>query len=433
MLIYYVIARVARYMQSKSKVSLVFLQWAFYSSAQDIFEVNMSDKQIAFLDLAMLTIEKAAIKKLIFSRPKDSEITKATARLCENRGRRMLSVEYNLPGNTVSQRNYYGEAMRGEIERLLGEYGQANLLTSLGDAEWKVSKSGKEALLGYDKLERKLNSDNAGFVAAIEALDKEKNYILSGKEEFLKRLGISSSDGRVHDKKQGKYRQINRFLEHIEDVYPSLPSEGVINVFDLCCGKSYLSFAVYYFLTEVKGREVNMLGVDLKRDVILWCEKLALELGFTGMRFLVEDVTKTPSDVKPDMVISLHACDIATDIVINTAIRMEAGVILSTPCCHRYLNDKIKADELEFVTRYPHLRNKLCEAVTDAIRAARLEGAGYSVSVMELTDPDDTPKNTLIRAIKKKGSTDTAKNIENYEKLLSFILGDGKESYLKGI
>lgn len=393
----------------------------------------MSDKQTAFLDLSLLAIEKAAIKKLIFSRPKDSEITKAAARLCENRGRRMLSVEYSLPGNTVSQKNFYGEAMKGEIERLLWEYGQANLLTILGDAEWKVSKSGKEALLGADKLERKLNNGNSGFVAAVEALDKEKNYILSGNEEFLKRLGISSSDGRVHDKKQGKFRQINRFLEHIEDVYSSLPTEGIINVFDLCCGKSYLSFAVYYYLTEVKGREVNMLGVDLKRDVILWCERLAMELGFTGMRFLVEDVTKTPADVKPDMVISLHACDIATDIVINTAIRMGARVILSTPCCHRYLNDKIKADELEFVTKYPHLRNKICEAVTDAIRAARLEGAGYSVSVMELTDPDDTPKNTLIRAIKKNGGIDTTKNIENYEKLLSFVLGDSKESYLKGI
>lgn len=393
----------------------------------------MSDKQTAFLNLSLLAIEKAAIKKLIFSRPKNSEIIKAAARLCENRGRRMLSVEYSLPGNTVSQKNFYGEAMKGEIERLLWEYGQANLLTSLGDAEWKVSKSGKEALLGADKLDRKLNNGNSGFVAAVEALDKEKNYILSGNEEFLKRLGISSSDGRVHDKKQGKFRQINRFLEHIEDVYSSLPAEGIINVFDLCCGKSYLSFAVYYYLTEVKGREVNMLGVDLKRDVILWCERLAMELGFTGMRFLVEDVTKTPADVKPDMVISLHACDIATDIVINTAIRMEARVILSTPCCHRYLNDKIKADELEFVTKYPHLRNKICEAITDAIRAARLEGAGYSVSVMELTDPDDTPKNTLIRAIKKNGGIDTTKNIENYEKLLSFVLGDGKESYLKGI
>ena len=393
----------------------------------------MSENQNAFIRLAALAIERAVIKKLIFSRPKATEISKATARLCENRGRRMLAMEYSLPGNTVSQKNFYGDAMMEEIERLLGEYGQANLLTTLGDAEWKISKSGKEALLGGDKLKRKLEAGTDGFETAIESLDKEKNYILSGNEEFLKRLGISSLDGRVHDKKQGKFRQINRFLEHIENVYPSLPKEGEISIFDLCCGKSYLSFAVYYYLTAVKGREVKMLGVDLKRDVILWCERLALDLGFTGMRFLVEDVTKTPVDEKPHIVISLHACDIATDIVINTAIKLGAEVILSTPCCHRYLNDKISAEELEFVTKYPHLRNKLCEAVTDAIRAARLEGAGYSVTVMELTDPDDTPKNTLIRAIKKKGADHSEKNTENYEKLLSFILGDGKESYLKGI
>lgn len=383
------------------------------------------------MQLALSAIEKQQIKKLIFSRPNEGEITKAAARLCENRGRRMLSFEYSLPGNTVSQKNFYGEAMGEEIVRLLSSYGQANLLTKIGDAEWKTSKSGKEALLGADKLMRKLDSSSTNFEAAIESLDKEKNYILRGDEEFLIRLGISSRDGRIHDKKQGKFRQINRFLEHIEDVYGSLPKDGDLTVYDLCCGKSYLSFAVYYYLTAVKGRRVNMLGIDLKRDVILWCEKLATELGFTGMKFMVEDVTKTPSDVTPHMVISLHACDIATDIVINTAVRLGAGVILSTPCCHRYLNDKVSADPLGFVTKYPHLRNKLCEALTDAIRAARLESHGYAVSVMELTDPDDTPKNTLIRAIKRAAEAKNSK--ENYDKILSFVLGDGKDDYLKGI
>ena len=391
----------------------------------------MTEKQTSFLQLALAAIERQAIKKLIFSRPIEGEINKAAARLCENRGRRMLSFEYSLPGNTVSQKNFYGEAMGEEISRLLCSYGQANLLTALGDAEWKTSKSGKEALLGADKLMRKLDSPTPSFEAAIESLDKEKNYILRGDEDFLIKLGISSRDGRVHDKKQGKFRQINRFLEHIEDVYGSLPKDGELTVYDLCCGKSYLSFAVYYYLTAVKGRGVKMLGIDLKRDVILWCERLALELGFSGMKFMVEDVTKTPSDVTPDMVISLHACDIATDIVINTAARLGARVILSTPCCHRYLNDKVAAPGLDFVTRYPHLKNKLCEALTDAIRAARLEALGYAVSVMELTDPDDTPKNTLIRAIKKNS---VAKNSEeNYDKILSLVLGDGKENYLKGI
>ena len=390
----------------------------------------MTENQAYFLELTLKAIEKQLIKKLIFSRPNEGEITKVAARLCQNRGRKMLSFEYTLPGNTVSQKNFYGETMGEEISRLLCSYGQANLLTSLGDAEWKTSKSGKEALLGAEKLMRKIEGANSNFEAAIESLDKEKNYILRGTEDFLIKLGISSKEGRVHDKKQGKFRQINRFLEHIEDAYSSLPWEGELTVFDLCCGKSYLSFAVYYYLTAIKGREVNMLGIDLKRDVILWCEKLALELGFSGMKFMVEDVTKTPADKQPDMVISLHACDIATDIVINTAIRLGAKVILSTPCCHRYLNDKVAAPGLEFVTKYPHLRNKLCEALTDAIRAARLESEGYAVSVMELTDPDDTPKNTLIRAIKKNGAKH---NKENYDRILTTVLGDGKENYLKGI
>ena len=390
----------------------------------------MTENQAYFLELTLKAIEKQLIKKLIFSRPNEGEITKVAARLCQNRGRKMLSFEYTLPGNTVSQKNFYGETMGEEISRLLCSYGQANLLTSLGDAEWKTSKSGKEALLGAEKLMRKIEGANSNFEAAIESLDKEKNYILRGTEDFLIKLGISSKEGRVHDKKQGKFRQINRFLEHIEDAYSSLPKEGELRVYDLCCGKSYLSFAVYYYLTAIKGREVNMLGIDLKRDVILWCEKLALELGFSGMKFMVEDVTKTPADKQPDMVISLHACDIATDIVINTAIRLGAKVILSTPCCHRYLNDKVAASGFEFVTKYPHLRNKFCEALTDAIRAARLESEGYAVSVMELTDPDDTPKNTLIRAIKKNGAKH---NKENYDKILTTVLGDGKENYLKGI
>ena len=394
----------------------------------------MTEKQLALIDLAMQTIEGEIMKKLIFSRPLASEITKVSARLCNHRGRRMLSVEYSLPGNTVSQKNLFGNAMWAEMESLINEYGQVNLITTLGDAEWKISKSGKEALLGADKLQRKIAAGTTSFEVAIESLDKEKNYILRGDEEFLKRLGISSSDGRVHDKKRGKFRQINRFLEHIEDVYSEMNADGELLIYDLCCGKSYLSFAVYYYLTAIKGREVKMLGIDLKRDVILWCERLAEELGFSGMRFVVDDVTKTPLDFTPDMVISLHACDIATDIVINTAIRLSAKVILSTPCCHRYLNDKIVAKELSFVTDYPHLRNKICEAVTDAIRAQRLKCAGYAVSVMELTDPDDTPKNTLIRAIKKNHSEKTTSiAIENYKNILSFVLGDNKENYLKGI
>ncbi len=346
-----------------------------------------------FISLICLSVSREVLKKLVFSRPKVSEITKVTARLVSHRGKRLLAFEYSLPGNTVSHRNIPEREVEKELLSLLSEYRQSNLITTLGEAEFKTSKSGSEVILGGAALLARLEGESSDFERAIEALDREKNYILKGDEPFLKKLGISAENGRVHDKKQGKFRQINRFLEHIEDIYSKLRGDGELVIYDLCCGKSYLSFAVYYYLTEIKGRRVSMLGADLKRDVIVWCESVARELKYDGMRFLCEDIGKLALESSPDMVISLHACDIATDIVIDTAIRLGAKIVLSTPCCHRYLSDKVKAAELEFVTDYPHISGKLCEALTDALRALRLRGAGYSVSALELTDPENTPKN----------------------------------------
>ena len=388
-----------------------------------------------FLALVSDTFEKEVLKKLVFSRPRSSEITKVSARLCAHRGRKILALEYSLPGNTVSQKNISQAELSSTLTELLSEYRQANLITTLGDAEWKHSKSEKEVLLGADALKRKLGGEQAAFEIAIEALDKRKNYVLTGNEDFLISLGVSDKSGRVHDKKQGKFRQINRFLEHIEGIYSKLPHDKKLLIYDLCCGKSYLSFAVYYYLTEVKKREVELLGIDLKRDVITWCDSLARELGYNGMRFICDDVTNTPDDITPDMVISLHACDIATDIVINRAVALGAGVILSTPCCHNYLNDKILADVLSFVTSHPQLRGKLCEAITDAIRLARMEAAGYKVSALELTDPENTPKNTLLRAVRDRSVSQSELELRKnrYDEILKFILGDKKDDYLKEI
>lgn len=392
-------------------------------------------KATEFLSLVKRSFEKETLKKLVFSRPDGSEVSKISGRLVAHRGKRLLAMEYSLPGNTVSHKNLGEDILESELLTLIKSYRQVNLITQIGDAEYKRSKEGKEVILGGDNLKRKLEGISPAFESAIEALDKKKNYILSGEEEFLKRLGISSSDGRVHDKKQGKYRQINRFLEHIENIYPKLPEKGEIRIYDLCCGKSYLSFAVYYYLTAVKGRQVYLYGADLKRDVIIWCEGLARELGYSGMHFEVCDILKIAPDEKPDMVISLHACDIATDIVLDTAMRLDAKIILSTPCCHKYLNGKVVAEELKFVTDYPHISNKLCEAITDALRLARLKAGGYNVSALELTDPENTPKNTLIKAVKssKMSEKERQKNENEYKSMLSFVLGEGADKYLSEI
>lgn len=388
-----------------------------------------------FTELVCSAFRAETVKKITFSKPISSEVTKISCREVAHRGKRLLRAEYSLPGNTVSQRNIGEDDLAGEIETLCGEYAQINLITTQGDAEYKRSKKGKITVIGGDALAKRIAGGTPDFERAIGELDRKKNYILDGNEKFLIKLGISSADGRIHDKKQGKFRQINRFLEHLEGVYPKLPEEGELVIYDLCCGKSYLSFAVYYYLTEVKGRRVRMLGADLKRDVILWCEGLARELGYVGMRFEVADILTLPLTETPNMVISLHACDIATDIVLDTAIRLGAGVILSTPCCHRYLNGKVATKELAFVTEYPHIANKLCEALTDSIRLARLRANGYSVSALELTDPENTPKNTLIRAIKRERFSDeerTRATLE-YESILHYVLGEGAEYYLNEI
>lgn len=386
-----------------------------------------------FTALIVTAFRKEVLRKLVFSQPRGKDASKkVTARLCAHRGQRILAVEYALSGNTVSQKNVRESELDAFLPTLIAAYRQGNLLSALGDAEYKVSVKGKETLLGGAALSRRLSGEEPAFATALASLDKKKQYLLTGDEPFLRILGISDENGRVHDKKQGKFRQINRFLEHMEQMYGELPAEGVLTVYDLCCGKSYLSFAVYHYLTVMRGREVHMLGIDLKEDVIRFCERVAAELGFSGMRFHAADITKTPADTTPDMVISLHACDVATDIVLDTAVRLGARVILSTPCCHRYLTGKIRQEALSFVTRYPHLYGKLAEVMTDAIRAARLRAAGYRVTIAELTDPDDTPKNTLIRAVRVP-NIDTAGAGAEYDAILTYLLGDGKDSYLKDL
>ena len=390
-------------------------------------------KSDVFCGCVRSAFETGIIKKLVFSRPTASEIKKVSARLCSHRDKKILAFEYSLPGNTVSHRNVGSDALDTVLSELITEYSQANLITTLGDAEWRRAKR-TEVALGTDALMKKMTGQTPKFELAIESLDRKKNYILGGGEDFLITLGVSDKTGRVHDKKQGKFRQINRFLEHIEAVYKNLPANKPLTVYDLCCGKSYLSFAVYYYLTKVKGREVNLLGVDLKRDVIAWCDSTARALGYTGMKFLYDDIANVPKDTAVDMVISLHACDTATDIVLSCAAELGAKVILSTPCCHRYLNNKISAKELSFVTKHPQLSGKLCEAITDAIRLSRLECYGYTVMAKELTDPDDTPKNTLITAVKGSADEEAIRLAKaRYDAILNFVLGDRKSDYLKNI
>lgn len=360
-------------------------------------------------------ISGGMLQKLILSRPVDRTVKRAEGRLFDKKGERFLQLETFFRDGKARHENIPAEkAAEALLPLLLSDYRQTDLFTNVGSCELLISQKGRRTLRGGETLFHALGKQETDPNAALTgegdgaltggAHDHEKKYLLSGKNAaaFLMKLGVCDAKGRVFDKKRPKYRQINRFLEILEDVYSSLPGEGTLHVFDLCCGKSYLTFAVYYYLTEVKGRQVEMVGVDRKADVMEFCRRTAAELQLSGMRFLTMDLSDFHPDVPPHLVISLHACDIATDLVLAAAVSLRAGVILSVPCCHHEMMRQLRCDALSFLTEHSILKQKLCDAATDALRAKLLEAVGYSVTAMELIDPEETPKNVLLRAVKRK-------------------------------
>ncbi|MBP3436621.1 MAG: SAM-dependent methyltransferase [Clostridia bacterium] len=384
------------------------------------------------LDLAERCVYASLLKKIVFSKPRNSEFHKIEGVLRKHKENAVLAVSCYKDGKVFHRQLSFSEVF-AFLEEQIFAFDRVNLLAAEDSASFSRGKKGKTVLLGKEKIEGLLKNEKTFSVALTEGLNDAKNHILSGNEPFLKELGIADKNGRIHDKKQAKFRQINRFLEHIRDIEPYLPQEEPLFIYDLCCGKSYLSFAVYHYFVHIKKKQVDMLGMDLKRDCMEFCAATAKNLGFSGMRFETGDVRMAPKDRKPHLVLSLHACDIATDIVLHFAAEAGAEVILSTPCCHRNLTDKIQNDALSFVTDSPRLKGKLAEVFTDALRLKRLEAKGYKTMAMELTDPENTPKNTLLRAVKDKSfRKDSAKARaleEEYRAALRFVLGKDALDY----
>ena len=389
---------------------------------------NFDTKIQDFASAIVLAVEKQALKKAVFSKSNDKSILKTVLTLKSISGKLCLQAESFHTDNKAKHENIYmDENAVSRLCSLIDGYSQVNLITTAGECEYKSSKSGKITLIGVSNLVNKLNASSVE-KAEIGGNNQEKNYIIKSDAQFLKYLGVSDKNGRVYDKKQSKYRQINKFVENVRDIYPHLPETGELVVYDLCCGKSYLSFAVYHYLKNVMGREVKMYGVDLKADVIEYCNTVARDVGFDTLEFYCGDITKYECAEKPHLVISLHACDIATDIVLDKAIAEDAKVILSTPCCHHELNHTIKCKPLSFVTEHSMLRQKLCDAATDALRLKRLEANNYSCVAVELIDPEETPKNILLRAIKKPSTPANLKRAkaaeQEYEAAKHFLLGE---------
>lgn len=380
----------------------------------------------SLVELLILCAEKQALRKAVFSKPSDKTIVKMVITLRNIGSRNILQAEYFHTDNKATHQNISLEDARNVLTETAHRFSQINIISTVGDCEFKVSKSGICALIGGEKLLRALSSDDVKSVE-VQKNNIEKKHILNGSEPFLRLLGISDANGRIYDKKQLKFRQINRFVEMIRDVKDNLP-EGRIVICDLCCGKSYLSFAVYHYFANVLGYEVKMTGVDLKPDVVKYCSEVSQKLGFNGLSFVCGDINDFNADETPDLVVSLHACDTATDIVLNKALAWDAKVILSTPCCHHELNHTLNCEALSFIAEHSMLRQKFCDAATDALRLKLLEANGYRTAALELVE--DAPKNIMLRAIKingfNKNSAAAKKLWTEYETAKSFLLGSDK-------
>lgn len=318
----------------------------------------------------------------------------------------LLFQETAYRGTQAFHENFTAEQLTDRICTALQEqFRQGEFSAKTLQATALVSKKGKLTL-------KVKNSGKAPRTAASEeeelqalAHNRTKHYILEeGKPvDFLVGLGVQTPGGRVTRARFDKFRQINRYLEFIEDVIDELPKDRTIRIIDFGCGKSYLTFAMYYYLHELQHRDIQVTGLDLKTDVIRHCNELAEKLGYDRLKFERGDISTYEGTDVADMVVTLHACDLATDYALDKAVKWGARVILAVPCCQHELNRQIKCDPLKPVLKYGIIKERVAALLTDALRANLLEQQGYETQILEFIDMEHTPKNLLIRAVKKNG------------------------------
>lgn len=290
------------------------------------------------------------------------------------------------------------------FELFTEKYKQMNVFLEDAGYDFKVSKKGK--LLSkksslHSDINNKKESDLKG-LAQQASHNRKKNYILKEGTVIppLVDLGIFTKEGKVVRSMYDKFKQINRFIELVDDVVKNYHGKE-INIIDFGCGKSYLTFIMYYYLVELRGMKVKMTGLDLKKDVIEKCNATAKKYHYDNLHFELGDINGYKTDEQVDMVVTLHACDTATDYALYNAINWNASVILSVPCCQHEINAQIESDDYSILTRYGIIKERVSALMTDAIRANVLEYCGYNTQLLEFIDIAHSPKNILIRAVRR--------------------------------
>ena len=318
-------------------------------------------------------------------------------------------------GKQQFHENLEKEAVISKItEWLMNDFGQLQLDLTDRTVSVLTSKKGKVTIKEKRKPVKMRPADLSH--------NRKKRYILEEGTPvpFLVDLGVMTPDGKIVHSKYDKFRQINRFLEFVEDIREELPKDRKVTILDFGCGKSYLTFAMYYYLHELKKYDIRIIGLDLKSEVIRHCNELAEKYGYEKLQFLEGDIADYEGVNRVDMVVTLHACNTATDYALAKAVGWNAKVILSVPCCQHEINEQFEAGEtpevLATVMEYGLLRERFAALVTDGLRAKYLESEGYETQVLEFIDMEHTPKNILLRAV-RRGKTDGAIEAESRKKL----------------
>ena len=330
------------------------------------------------------------------------------------------NIEYQVSGfigRKVFHKNYKKDELKKKITDWMQEdYKQAQF--TMTDATAQILSGKHSQTVKYKKCkEVRVQRDLSH--------NRTKRYILPEGTPvgFLIDLGVMTKEGKIVRQKYDKYRQINRFLEFVEDILPQLSKEREQTIIDFGCGKSYLTFAMYYYLKELKGYDIRIIGLDLKEDVIAHCNELKDKYGYGKLSFLVGDIASYTDVDAVDMVVTLHACDTATDYALAKAVQWGAKVILSVPCCQHEANKMMENELLQPVLQYGILKERMAAIMTDAVRANLLTAKGYDTQILEFIDMEHTPKNLLIRAVYTgKDSENAAEALKNMEEALHLNL-----------
>jgi len=373
----------------------------------------MPDHSKELVRLLCQSVISGGLQKAVFSGPRiaTESIRRVDVRPVEIRdGRRF---QFTLQTETQqTHRNLDANEAAAEFTRLCqGIYRNVRLVTDSATSEARESGKGVWFLKTTRAPEARMNTEGNSSAPEVESHNRVRNYLIPEGVPcpFLMHTGIMSRDGSVRASHSRKFRQINRFLEFIHDIADALPSDRLLTIVDFGCGKSYLTFATHYLFSSILKRECHIVGLDRRTDVIETCRKIATSLSLPNLEFHVGDIAGFLSHDPVDLMISLHACNTATDDAIAQAIQWGSSAILAVPCCQHELNELLPESALSPITTYGITKDRFAAIATDTMRASLLTASGYQTQVMEFIDMEHTPKNLLIRAIRRKSGSGGAK------------------------